>query len=373
MMPTDCAAASSAAPARPRRLSLRGLRPLIARLHLRLRQCRLRRRRPLMARPLLLRRRAAQAALGFLTTLIVTVSAAVSATSTSGGSGDGSGDGQPAAAAAFGGMSAAQQAFYVVTIVLPALLSIVSSLRQDLNYAPKIVALRHAAAEVLSETYKFRARAGGYGDRSLAWEERPAGDGGGDDSGDCTVHDTISARAAKLTRKLVEVSARIDSFNRPDAPPSEKAPQPGAVPAAGWWCGARRGSRVHTEGGAAAGAAGSAVPGAARRGVGANDVEDVAALAKKLGLGGAAGVMFRRLVEECDKERRLGASGLSGDESVRVRLAAGKADCEREADGVERHFLMYRVSAYVLGALGSILSLLRFEARRAALIFLICK
>jgi hypothetical protein len=294
--------------------------------------------------------------------------------------GDENGDGQPtstaaAAAAAFDSMSTAQRAFYLVTIVLPALMSIVSSLRQDLNYGPKIVALRYAAAEVLSEAYRFRSRTGRYGDRSLAWGESAGdgedgggggGGGGGGDGGDCTVHDTISARAAKLTQKLVEVSARIDSFNRPDAPPSPRARRTGPAPAAGWWCGGAGGRaiRVYAEGGG--GAAVGGVSGAAGRGAGGGgdaDSGEVAALGEELGLGGTAAALLRGRVAECEQERLRGGAGLSGDEYLRARLVPGKARCEREADRMERCFLLYRVAAYVLGALGSILSLLRFEAR----------
>ena len=326
-------------------------------------------------------------ALGFLTTLTVTVSGEVNTSARTGASEESSvitGDlnvtnasdslsdgGQSAAsyaAAAFAGMSSTQRGFYLVAIVLPALMSIVSSLRQDLNYSPKIVALRHAAAEVLSETYRYRASAGVYGDLALAKDDIAACDGeAGDGGGDRKVGwgcDTISARAEILTKKLVEVSARLDSFDRPNFDEMTWF----------WWllhpcvacwtyvktkCPFGKFGRVHAERSATlAGNEGALRVKVAGRERDKNGVQE---LVRDLNLKGKTAERFKKLMAECESERQYGV--LSGDDYATERLAPEMARCEAEADVMERWYLAYRIAAYVLGALGSILSLLHFEVR----------
>ena len=45
-------------------------------------------------------------------------------------------------------------------VSLPVVLSVVMTLRQDLSYEAKVLALEYAAAEALSETYRYRTRTG---------------------------------------------------------------------------------------------------------------------------------------------------------------------------------------------------------------------
>jgi hypothetical protein len=349
-----------------------------------------------------------QVALGFLTTLVVTISGEVNTSTAASEEGEASNvtdvslvtsnfqqdGGQSAtatAAAVFEGMSNAQRGFYLVAIILPALMSIISSLRQDLNYAPKIIALRYAAAEVLSETYRYRARAGVYGDLALAKDSGRDDTAAGEDRDERDDRkvdwgcDTISARAEILTSKLVDVSARLDSFDRPNFDDDGWLSwlmsicyhfccfpcitcvkwyyriYPNGVKFPWQWacckyctCRCWKKGSVHDESSASTSDT-IKVAGLMR------DENGVKALAKKLNFKRTANSTLVTLLTECKSERQYGL--LSGDDYVKKRLKPEMQRCEDAADIMERCYMAYRMAAYVLGALGSILSLLRFEVR----------
>jgi hypothetical protein len=81
-------------------------------------------------------------------------------------------------------------------VALPVVLSVIVNLRANLKYEHAVKTLRYSAAQVDSAMWEYVTRAGVYADMSALMEERVDG----------PVLDTHSARAQKLSQRLVEIS-----------------------------------------------------------------------------------------------------------------------------------------------------------------------
>ena len=105
-------------------------------------------------------------------------------------------------------------------VALPVFFTLVISLQQSLNYGPRYLSQRYAAALVESETYRYRTRTGQYSEEQLCAFAKTDRDFSGlfgykqDD--EAVAYDTISVRTYRLTKKLVEINANVELFERPD-------------------------------------------------------------------------------------------------------------------------------------------------------------
>jgi hypothetical protein len=132
--------------------------------------------------------------LSFLTTLFTTLSATIlvnEGTSTAG-----------QVNIALNSMSSSEAFVYISTIVLPVLLSIVTSLRQDLRYDSKILALKYAAAEIKSEISHYMMKTFGY---NLKVDSE-------DESQDTFFESSDAKHDTRLAEKLKVVANKLERF-----------------------------------------------------------------------------------------------------------------------------------------------------------------
>ena len=105
------------------------------------------------------------------------------------------------------GPSSANPVLHYLVVALPVLLSVLTSLRQDLNYGPKYVAFTYCSAVIDAEVFKYRTRTG------LYLEAKRTND-----------DDAETKSSENLSKCLIEVSACLNSMNivTPDAKDLER-------------------------------------------------------------------------------------------------------------------------------------------------------
>ena len=188
-----------------------------------------------------------------------------------------------------------------VIVALPILLSIFYSIRQDLNFAPQVVALEYAAASIDREIYQYVTCACKYADAEAMRHKEL---------------DASAARTSRLCSELVRVSEVISEDSLIDS----SALMRKLVPTAG-----KRGARV--------------VPAAAAR-----EQEELA------------------LVDEKLMEEQPRSIAMDTDAYVEQRVRPQQRRLERRAIVLRLRFVALKMYTYVLGAVGSILALSGLEA-----------
>ena len=98
---------------------------------------------------------------------------------------------------------------HYLIVVLPVVLSVLSNVRQDWNWGPKVVAFTYCAAVVDSELFCYKTRAGEYSDSKV-------GKGALDAASGCS---------GKLSTRLVQVSACLSSMGFVPPDPDELVPK----------------------------------------------------------------------------------------------------------------------------------------------------
>ena len=95
--------------------------------------------------------------------------------------------------------SSSSPVLHYLVVALPIVLSILSSLRQDLNYGPKFYAFTYGAAVIDSEVHRYKTKTGDYSD-TVAKKGTSMG------------MDAAASCSEKLSRSLVQVSASLNNL-----------------------------------------------------------------------------------------------------------------------------------------------------------------
>jgi hypothetical protein len=108
-------------------------------------------------------------------------------------------------------------------VALPIIFTLLSSLQQTFNYGPKYLSLNYGAAQVESEMYRYRTRTGVYGEGQLiklgdkaATDQDTPGLCGSVFEVNAATYDTLSVRTYVLSKKLIEIGASMELFDKAD-------------------------------------------------------------------------------------------------------------------------------------------------------------
>jgi hypothetical protein len=271
---------------------------------------------------------------------------------------------------------------YVGIIVLPGFLSIIMALQHEYNYGPKILALRHAAGEVVREMFLYRACAGDYSDEKMAAKGKkiaaagkveaaagqdpasasasaaaPTPDSGAvvkQDSGpaqddlemsDSGNYDIVSSRASLLTERLIKIGTKVPIFDCPDV--SETQAMESAADAL--QAKNEKKKKKKSKGGDAKASK-------------FFDLHNVVESMKEMkGVEGLA----EHCLEDWESESKFGV--LSGEDYAHNRLSGHLQLFEEEADSWDRGLLLYKIATYAIGVIGGFLSFMSLEVRLVSL------
>jgi hypothetical protein len=200
---------------------------------------------------------------------------------------------------------------HFVIVALPIILSVIMSVRDDLDYGPKLVAFRFSAATVLSEAYRYRTCTGEYSDDVLA---------------NSSELDTLAARSQKLASKLIAVAATSGNFDRPSENGGAKN------------FSSRLSDYINAK---------------------LRSITCCSSRTKVNGGGDTSNESIPTEFEVTFSEKRFGF--LNGDDYVKTRVASMKNILEQKADSSEWYFMAGKITSYIVGALGSILALYSLE------------
>ena len=253
-------------------------------------------------------------------------------------------------------------------IVLPGVLSIIMALQQDYNYRPKILALRYAAALVEQEMFRYRACSKYYSDeqisnaiksakRSMDGAEsaaqggqdaklgtqesstegqKDAADGVQESFDEHVEYDMLSTRARRLTEELIKIGEKVPVFDCPDVDADNAYMNSEFI----------RLFRLDKK----------KTLKKAKHSASTLDVHVLLGKLKKLS--GVKEVAHHTL-DDFDSEMKFGQ--LSGDDYAHVRLDVYRELYEGQADHLDWLLLFYKVATYALGAVSSFLSYMGLE------------
>jgi hypothetical protein len=273
-------------------------------------------------------------------------------------------------------------------VVLPGLLSIIMALQHDYNYAPKILALRYAAALVEQEMFRYRACSTHYSDEKITEamarakldakaDDAAARDGGdqgnaqdstqdasieaqtdgaltseekNDDLADKHVdYDIQSTRARRLTEELIKIGEKVPIFNRPDVKEEEELDQFVSL----FQMDKKKSSSKKEK---------KKDPKQKKLLTRKLDVHVVLKQMKRLS--GVKEVAHHTL-EDFESEIKFGQ--LSGEDYATVRLNVYRERYEAKADDLDWVLLIYKVATYAIGAVSGFLSYMGLEVRSSAI------
>ena len=274
-------------------------------------------------------------------------------------------------------------ALYIGIIVLPGILSIIMALQHEYNYGPKILALRHAAGEVVREMFLYRACAGDYSDEKLTEKGKKASekkveaaagqepaqssapavdssavpavkqdaDPAASDDLDITDSkqiDIMSSRAALLTERLIKIGTKVPIFDCPDISDVNAMEEKMDDPLLG-----NKGSKKKKKKSQARTKLSKLF-----------DLHDVVDSMKAM-----RGVehLAEHCLEDWDSESKFGV--LSGEDYANMRLSGHLQLFEDEADSLDKQLLLFKISTYAIGVVGGFLSFMSLEVGLLSLLF----